>query len=173
MKQSKLKYALTAALALAGAVGMSSAFASQTATANVQLTASVISQCTVSANQSNLAYLGLQTESDMTSLIQINPICNHGTTMSIEIDNGLHFGGVAAHATSRALSDGNGHFIAYDLFQDAAWTLPWGTGSTALSATAVNATGLGDIFTASAKLYNADLVPAGDYTDTVAVNVIY
>jgi spore coat protein U-like protein len=49
--------------------------------------------------------------------------CTANATYDVGIDAGTSPG---AAVTSRAMTDGNGHWLAYELFQDAAHVLNWG-----------------------------------------------
>lgn len=151
-----------------------SAFAAQQTTNTVlTLTAQVENQCQVVATQSAMINLGVTPEYDVGQGIQFSYICNPGTQLSVEADGGLNTGADARYPTERAMVDGQGHALAYSVFQDQNWTTPLTTGSGALSLTAVNANGVGDLAYFGLKVFDADRNPQGTYTDTLTFNVTY
>lgn len=95
--------------------------------------------------------------------------CATGTAYSVALNSGL----APAGANQRRMTGGSTEFISYNLYQDAARSIPWGNGSN--GATALTATGNGN---------NQDIVvygrvpaqttpSAATYTDTVLVTVAW
>lgn len=175
MKQTlkqKLKPMLGVASALAIACAFApSAFAAQSQSSAMLLQANIDAQCQINANQFSIPTMSLTAEFDSPTAGQATVTCNTGTAYTISIDQGVNFGKDPLHPTSNAMSDGQNHYIGYDLFQDSSLTTPWGTGANAYSGVAVNANGLGDQIGFGMKIYDANVNPAGSYGDGVQVTV--
>ena len=91
--------------------------------------------------------------------------CTKGTAATIGLDGGLRTSG-----TNRNLSSGSA-MLAYDLFQDASRTQPWGDGE-------ADALDAGDApsdaprtFVVFGRIFAGQDVPVGTYTDSVVVLV--
>ena len=99
-----------------------------------------------------------------TSTIQIT--CELGDTYTIGLDDGVNRAG-----SQRRMARTNPpvNYLNYNVFKDAARTLPWGDNG----ATRVNAVGTGtpQSHTVFGQLPGAQVVPAGAYVDTVTVTV--
>ena len=99
-----------------------------------------------------------------TSTIQVT--CQLGDTYTIGLDDGVNRTGGQRRMARTAAPLG---YLNYNVFRDAARTLPWGdTGGTR-----VDATGTGSVQTYSVfgQLPGGQAVPAGAYVDTVTVTV--
>ncbi|OVZ79526.1 spore coat protein U [Yersinia kristensenii] len=96
----------------------------------------------------------------------LNLYCSAGTLYSIAIDNGTH-----ASGTQRRLAGGTSEFVNYNLYNDSAYTVPWGTSGAGLlagTATAI-ATPIPLIVYTEVPVQATPSVST--YTDTVNVTV--
>ncbi len=166
MRRSLRSCPAGAAIALAGALlGTPAARAAQ-ATSTFTVTATVTSGCTVSAT--NLAF-GLY---DSTSLADrsgsstITVMCSLGTPYSVGLDLGQY-----ASAGVRRMALGADR-LTYQLFRDAALSLPFGAIGSGLTVPGVG-TGIAQSVPVFGLLPAAQVVPLGAYTDTVTVTVEY
>lgn len=89
--------------------------------------------------------------------------CSDGTTFSITLDNGQHF---ASGTRSMVNGSNSSILLNYTLYQNAARTVPWTTGSP-LSSTANGAPTTFNIYGRIPGGQSS--ISAGSYTDTVAV----
>ena len=104
----------------------------------------------------------------------ISVACTKGITISsIVLSQGNNFGG-----TQRRMSDGNGHYIPYQLFTDSSHTTLWGDGTSGTGAplaggftpsTSASSTQSFNVF-GLVKASDED-VPPNAYNDTVNVTV--
>nr|WP_186380316.1 spore coat U domain-containing protein [Yersinia mollaretii] len=96
----------------------------------------------------------------------LNLYCSAGTNYSIAIDNGTH-----ASSNQRRLAGGASEFVNYNLYNDSAYTVPWGTSGAGLL------TGTATAIATAIPLNIYYIVPAqttpsvSTYTDTVNVTV--
>jgi spore coat protein U-like protein len=99
-----------------------------------------------------------------TSTIQIT--CELGDTYTIGLNDGVSRAG-GQRRMARTSTPVN--YLNYNVFQDAARTLPWGdNGGSRVSAVG---TGGAQSYTVFGQLPGAQVVPAGAYVDTVTVTV--
>jgi spore coat protein U-like protein len=99
-----------------------------------------------------------------TSTIQIT--CELGDTYTIGLNDGVNRAG-GQRRMARTSAPVN--YLNYNVFQDAARTLPWGdNGGSRVSAVG---TGGAQSYTVFGQLPGAQVVPAGAYVDTVTVTV--
>lgn len=95
--------------------------------------------------------------------------CTKGTSVIMSVSAGSTAG---TTTTNRAMSDGNGHTLSYQLFQNAGHTINWGNtvGTDTLTLTA---TGASQQFVVVGVVPPGQGVPPGVYTDTVTVTATY
>lgn len=150
---------LTKVLAVA-AFGMAAAGSAQaqTATTTFQVTANVLSSCTVSAT--NLVFgdysASLGAPLDSTSTITVT--CSNGLPYVVGV-------GAGADARTMARTLGGGS-LNYGMFSEAAR-------STAFAVTGVSGSGVGQAYTVYGRVPAGQFVPTGNYADTVNVTVTY
>lgn len=97
-----------------------------------------------------------------TSTIQIT--CELGDSYTVGLDDGVNRSG-----SQRRMAGPPASYLNYNVFRDAARTLPWGdNGGTRISAFG---TGAAQSHTVFGELPGAQVVPAGAYVDTVTVTV--
>ena len=99
-----------------------------------------------------------------TSTIQVT--CELADTYTIGLDDGVNRAGSQRRMARTAAPF---QYLNYNVFRDAARTLPWGDNG----GTRVNAVGTGaaQSYTVFGQLPGAQVVPAGSYVDTVTVTV--
>lgn len=95
-------------------------------------------------------------------------LCSSGTTPAIKVRAGSHDG--QSSGGSRALADGNGNFVPYDLYTD--------TGHSQLLAidgviTLASSTGVAQTVNLYGKAVGKAGLPAGNYSDTIAVELTF
>jgi spore coat protein U-like protein len=104
--------------------------------------------------------------SAMTGSITVH--CTANATYEIGINAGAAPG---ATVTSRAMTDGNGHWLPYRLFQDAAHVMNWGdtAGVDTVAKSVTN--GQSPPFSIYGLLPGNEFAPPGTYTDTLNVTM--
>lgn len=94
--------------------------------------------------------------------------CSAGTTPTVTIQAGLHDG--QSPGGTRALADGAGNFVPYDLYTDAGFNnLLAANGVINLAAS----TGAAQTINLWGKAVGKAGLPAGTYTDTIAVQLTF
>ena len=135
-----------------------------TAQANFTITATVATQCTVSATSMAFPTASVL-DRPVTATATIAVTCNASTPVTLSLDNGA----TGTGPTTRAMRSGSNSVI-YGIYRDAANTLPWG--NTANSNTASLPTGTGTL-TAYGQVPAQASQPPGTYTDVVNVSITY
>jgi spore coat protein U-like protein len=140
-------------------------------TANFNVTATVLSECTVSAFAINFGiYEPVVTNQavplDSTSII--NVFCTKNTAGNVTLDNGSNFS-----AGNRRMKTGGGAFMTYEVYRDAARTTIWNAVNINTAASTSKLTALGGGFTAYGRIAAGQDIPAGAYTDTLQSVVNY
>ncbi|WP_241650146.1 Csu type fimbrial protein [Rosenbergiella collisarenosi] len=93
--------------------------------------------------------------------------CTPGTAITLSLDYGIH-GGTAAQ---RYLSNGSS-VLGYQLYQDAAYSNVWGSGSLAYSVSSFPQST--QTYTIYGRLFSMSSLPnKGTYTDTITVTLVY
>lgn len=104
-----------------------------------------------------------------TATISVNMVATH--VYHITLDAGQH------KLTARRMRSPTGQLIAYDLYQNSAYTTPWGDATygntfTAGNALATTGTGQNQVFTVYGQLQSLP-TQAGTFSDTITVTVHY
>ena len=107
----------------------------------------------------------LTSDIDQTSTITV--LCTTGTTYDIGLSAGAN-----EDSGTRRMTDGSGHYVNYQLYQDMGRNTAWG--DTVLTNT-VSSTGTGDdqVFTVYGRVPTQTTPQAGSYTDNITVTVTY
>ena len=159
---------------LAGFVAVAAPAAAQVTlpTNNFDVTANVLSACQWVTAPGTLAFGDYDplAAGDDTGTTTFALRCTPNNTYTITISYGANPSG-----TQRRMSDGVSSFLLYNLFSDAAFTAPWGTGAEALTGTsdATFAPAAGHTFTVYGVAPAAQFPAIGPHTDTVTVTVSY
>lgn len=94
--------------------------------------------------------------------------CTKSTSSEIGMGSGLYAGN--ASATTRAMSDGMGNYLSYEIYTDAGGVSVWSESNT------VSFTDVGDSYTTMpvyASIPPGQDVAAGEYSDTVVMTISY
>ncbi len=95
-------------------------------------------------------------------------LCSSGTSPTIKVRAGSHDG--QATGASRALADGAGHFVPYDFYTDTGHANLLAIDGTVALATSTGAAQTVNLY---GKATGVAGLPAGTYTDTVAVELTF
>ena len=99
---------------------------------------------------------------------QVRVTCTAGTSYSMGLGYGLQGGGI----NDRHMRDLAGHRVNYQLYRDAARTLPWGLVADGLATTSAG-TGVSRATTIHGRVPLQQTPPPGAYSDTVVVTITY
>ena len=152
---------------------LSTAFA-EIRTDYLTVSATLVPSCTVSATPVNFGDTGGADNVHANGTVTVN--CDSGTTYDIGLNEGLH-----PYMTFRHLANsGNTEWVTYDLCTSSTDCLQniWGNSCTTASYTVgycVSGTGTGSnqVYPVYGMLHSFYSVPAGTYTDTVTVELVY
>lgn len=142
----------------------------QTATGNLSVSANVQPACSVNAGGTMAfgTYDPLSgTDHDATG--QINLTCTFGADAAIKLDQGGHDGGGSLAAPDRRMLGNTADFLDYQLFSDSSRVTEW-EGSTGVPYTG---DGTAEDVTVYGRIPAGQLVPQGNYTDSVTITVTY
>nr|WP_321984292.1 spore coat U domain-containing protein [uncultured Lichenicoccus sp.] len=135
-----------------------------TAQANFSISATIPTQCKVSATSMAFPTASVL-KAAVTATATISVSCNASTPVTMALDNGA----TGTGPTARQMKSGS-HVITYGIYRDAGFTLPWG--STSGTNTASLSTGTGTL-TAYGQVPAQASPPPGSYTDAVNVTITY
>ena len=160
---------LAASLATLGFVQIAGA----DATANLNVSATVASSCTITGGTLAFGTYNTVSGAAVDSTAALHVACTSGTETTVMLGQGANAaGGSTTSAPARQMSDGTGNLLGYALFSDSARSTVWGdttlTGNpyTALTSGSATQTVYGRV------IANQD-VPAGAYTDTVLATIAF
>jgi spore coat protein U-like protein len=154
------------ALALGGVSG------TQAATDDLDVSATVVANCTITANALDLGDydpVGANAAAAATATTTLSVACTSGATADVTLGQGSNAGAGSTDADpNRRLTDGT-NFLNYGLFTDVGRTDEWGN----TVATGVAYTGTGSVtsITVYGSIPAAQIVPAGVYNDTVVATI--
>lgn len=158
------------ALVVLGAVIVTgqTAFAAIQAQGNLNVTATVISTCTI-GEDAPVAFgsydpVGAHAAANLDAAGALTVTCTNGTTYDIGLDPGANF------TTTRRMSDGAGGFLAYGLFQDAARSTPWTDAAGGMMAMTA-ADNQPVIVPVYGRIPSGQDIPVGTYSDVVLATV--
>lgn len=164
MKTKLMGFVCAAALVAMPAVGIAA-----TATTTFQVTATVISVCTVSAT--DLAFGNYDASAgapnDNTSTVSVT--CSNGSPYTVALNAGT---GTGATVAVRRMSNG-GNTLDYSMYTTAGRTTVWADGTGGTSTQAGTGNGAGQNFTVFGRIPTGQFVTAGNYADTVTATVTY
>ena len=129
------------------------------------VTATVTSQCSVSASTLDFGSVGLLlANTDGTSSVSVQ--CASGVAYQVGLDNGQH-----ATGTTRRMQ-GPGGLVTYELYRNSTRTQRWGS---TLNTDTVTGSGNGgsQTLTVYGRVPNQTTPSAGTYNDTITVTVTY
>lgn len=168
MRKSSLALAVAALVAM----GFSGSASAAEVTDNLDIEVAVANSCSMNVQDFSDEISGGSSEVSRAAAGVVTVICNFDTAYQISMDpNGLHYGlGAHVGADKRALADGEGEFLAYNIFQDNDLVLPWGEDTFAKSGVG---TGSFEQIFYGLTFYAPNKVSKGVYTDTVPVTLEY
>ncbi|HEY0973295.1 MAG TPA: spore coat U domain-containing protein [Solimonas sp.] len=144
-----------------------------TDTASFDVTITLTKTCDVSSvapTDLNFGSTGLLNANvDQSSTITVT--CSQDAAYNIGLDAGLS-PATPGDTTTRRMSDGNSHYVQYQLYQDALRGTDWGD---AIGSDTQASTGIGSAqaFTVYGRVPPQSTPPAGSYADTITVTVTY
>ncbi|HEX7386947.1 MAG TPA: spore coat protein U domain-containing protein [Castellaniella sp.] len=147
-----------------------------TATGTLGTTITITANCLVSTNNAamNFGSNASTATTNAAASASFGVTCTNGTAYNVGLTPAATTtGGTPSTTGAGTMKNSNGSSIAYNLYQDSAHNTAWGS---TVSTNTESGTGTG-----SSTTYNvyglvaasALNVPAGIYTDTVAINVTY
>jgi spore coat protein U-like protein len=145
------------------------ALALQTATAQFNVTATVLDNCAVAASDLAFGNYSASTATPVTATTTLSVACTADLAYTIALDGGTTTGQV----TARAMTDGNSHQLAYGLYTSGSYATLWGDGTGSSATVAGNGTGTAQSVTVYGRIPAAQYVAAGSYADRVTVTVSY
>jgi spore coat protein U-like protein len=140
-------------------------------TANFTVTATVVSECTVSAFAINFGTyepVVANAATPLDSSATINVYCTKQTAGSVTLDAGMNFS-----APNRRMKSPGGVFLTYNVYKDAARATVWDTVNINSASSASKLTALGGGFVAYGRIPAGQDVPVATYTDTLQSVVNY
>ncbi len=169
------RFVKLALLVTVASISLSGTALAATATSSFNVTANVISSCTIAA--ANLAFgnydpVVANAASPLNMSSTVTVACTKGDVVTIGLNAGLH--SAQAIGTTRAMSSGGGtpSYLSYEIYQNAGMTTVWGNSGAGLET--YTSTGK-----AAVALIDYGQIPAGEdqpiasYTDTVIATVTF
>ena len=157
--------------ALVAIVFAAPAFAG-TSTSNMNVSATVSNNCTISAGALSFGTYDTVSGSAVDSTATLSVACTEGASSTITLGQGANADTGSTDAAPLRRMAAGAERLSYSLFQDTGRTTAWGNtagtgvGYTASSSAASNQTVYG-------RIAASQDVPAGSYTDTVVVTVTF
>lgn len=160
--------ALVSALWMLAGLAFTGGAHAATDTDTMTVTATVISSCSVTADDLALGDYDPVDASPLAAATTIDVICTNGTDFSIGLDEGA---GAGASVATRKMTSG-ADTLNYSLYRDASHTDLWGETE---GVDTVDDTGTGAVqtFDVYGLIPAAQSAPAGAYSDTINVTVTY
>lgn len=174
LRAFRLPVTILSGLALAASLSLGGSSQANTATANLEVSATITNNCTIST--SALAFgsydpIVAHKSADLDGEGGVTVTCTNGAAVTITLDEGVSpHGDSTAEAPLRRMASG-GNFLAYQLFSNAGRTTIWG--ATAAVDVEDTGTGLVSNHTVYGRIAQDQNVPAGAYTDTVVATVTF
>jgi len=141
---------------------------SQTASTTFRVTAKVEAVCEVSASDLAFGSYTSQAGTQLQGTTQLRTTCTPGSTYNVGLNEGTTSG---ATVNQRKMASGS-NALNYQLYRDAARSQVWGNTPGTDTETGVG-TGLPQDRTVYGAVPAAQVVPAGEYADTVTVRVYF
>jgi spore coat protein U-like protein len=158
---------------IASIVAMSGLFAAPkagalTATTTMNVTATVLSSCSVSATDLAFGNYNPISGAALDGATSISVTCTNGTSYNVGISAG---GGAGATTASRKMTNG-ANTLNYTLYRDAGRTNVWGdiVATDTLPGTGSGAAQPIDVY---GRIPGGQTAPSGGYSDTVTITVTY
>ena len=160
-------------MALISAVAWSAPAWAGTGTGSFQVSATVISSCTVSGTTlsfgTSIDPLASAVPVDATSTMTVQ--CTNTTPYTLALTAGINAGG-ASLFSARAMKSGV-HLLPYQLYLDVARSSVWGDGTSSSLTQSGTGSGGSQSVTIYGRLPSLTGIIPGAYTDTVTVTISY
>ena len=170
MNAKRLALIAAAALTLGS---LSSTASALTAGNTFQVTATIISSCTVSGTTLNFGNsidaLATSTPLDATSTLSVT--CTNTTPYTVSLNAGANAGG-ASNFGARTMKSGT-RTLGYQLYLDTGRSSVWGDGTASSATVAGTGTGSAQSLSIYGRIPSLAGVVPGSYSDTVTVTVTY
>jgi spore coat protein U-like protein len=147
-----------------------SAASTGSTTATFQVTATVTNMCTVTTQTLAFGNYNFTTASPANAAnANILLTCTSGDSYTVALNAGSYTG---ATVNTRQMANG-GNALGYQLYKDSGHTTVWGDGT--LSSVTVSGTGTGaqQSLPVYGVITTGQIVPAGNYTDTITATITY
>ncbi|MDR5785383.1 spore coat protein U domain-containing protein [Caballeronia sp. LP003] len=132
--------------------------------------ATVVNDCTISATNIDFGAAGLLTNA-LTATGTLSVACTNQGAYSIALSQGTGSG--ATVADRRMTRSGGGEQVRYQLYQNAAYTIPWGDGTGGTATVAGTGTRSSQAITVYGRVIPQATPTAGTYADTVTATITY
>ncbi|HEY4275600.1 MAG TPA: spore coat U domain-containing protein [Rhizomicrobium sp.] len=140
-----------------------------TATAQFNVTATVLGNCAVSATDLAFGNYSANSATPLPATSTLSVTCTSGTTYTVALDGGTN----KASVTGRAMTDGATHNLNYALYTTNAYTSIWGDGTASTVTQAGTGSGSAQTLTVYGRIPVSQFVTAGSYSDRITVTVTY
>jgi spore coat protein U-like protein len=162
----------SAAVALAAVTAFAAPALAATAQSNFNVTASVTNNCTITST--TLAFgaydpISANATVALDAAGSVDVACTKGAAPTIGLNAGNN--SASAVATTRAMSNGAGGFLSYEIFQNGGRTTVWGNSGAGLLTTVPAPSKAVRSFPTFGRIPAGQDVDAGAYTDTVTATV--
>lgn len=148
---------------------MPAAAAAQTAQTTMDVSATVVEACVVTATNLAFGFYDPTASSPADATSAITVTCTPGTVFSVGLNAGTTSG---ATVTSRQMASGSNR-LGYGLYQDVARTVNWGNTPGTDTPAAATAGLTPSVLTVYGRVPAQQAVAVGSYTDTVTITVSY
>jgi spore coat protein U-like protein len=138
-----------------------------TASANLTVTATVVSTCSVGAGSLAFGNYDPTAASNVDQAGTFQVTCTKGTSATVGLDTGSN-----ASGSTRRMTDGT-DFLSYELFKETARTNVWGNSGAGLVALAAAPSNAAQTVTVYGRISGSQDVRAGSYSDTVIITVTF
>lgn len=142
---------------------------SQTAETTFRVTARVQAVCQVTATDLTFGDYTAQNATALLGTTQVNTTCTPNTTYNIGLNEGTGGGTING---GRQMASVGGQKLNYQLYSDSARSKIWGNTVPTDTVTGTG-TGLAQAHTVYGTVPAKQILPAGDYTDTITVRIYY
>lgn len=157
-------------LIAAALLGSASRAYAGSASAVMNVTATVTNSCTISAATLAFGNYDPTSASAVTGSSNLQVTCTLGSIATISLDQGAQSAaGSTATAPLRQMAYGANR-LAYSLYQDATRLIPWGAG---LASEAYAGLGVSTNVTVYGSIPAQQVVQAGNYTDVVTATIAF
>jgi spore coat protein U-like protein len=157
-----------AVLLMLGMLPAAAVHAQQTATTTFRVSAKVQAVCAVTATDLNFGTYTSSTGTPLQGTTLLRATCTPGSTYNVGLNEGTSAG---ATVNQRRMVSGP-QVLNYQLYSDSARSVIWGNTTGTDTVTGVG-TGMAQDHTVFGAIPAAQVVPAGDYGDTITVRVYY